>query len=109
MYQQTFSTPFHSLNTQPSVCLIHLPDIIPIGDSLKFSPPLPFPLPLSFPRSPTPPPLIKKRVNEVGRWSGSLAKDDDLVPIDRIQGNFRQCSVAITSRFCQLGSVKSAT
>ena len=82
MYQHTFSTPFHSLNTQPSDCCIHLPDIIPIGDSLKFLPPLPSsPLLSQFPDTP---PLIKKRVNEVGRWSGSLAKDDDLVPIDRI-------------------------
>ena len=41
MYQHTFSTPFHSLNTQPSVCCIHLPDIIPIRDSLKSPPSLP--------------------------------------------------------------------
>jgi len=41
MYQHTFSTPFHSLKTQPSVCCIHLLDIIPIGDSLKCPPSLP--------------------------------------------------------------------
>jgi hypothetical protein len=46
-------------------------------------------------------------VNQVGRWSGSLAKDDGLVPIDHIQGDYRERSVAITSRCCQLGSVKS--
>ena len=63
--------------------------------------------PRHSPRSPTPPPLIQKRVNEVGRWSCSLAKDDDLVPIDRVQGDFRERSVAITSRYCQLSSVIS--
>ena len=51
MYQHTVATLFHSLNTQPSVCCIHLPDIIPIGDSLKFPPPLPFlpPVPRHLP------------------------------------------------------------
>jgi len=41
MYQNTFPTPFHSLKTQPSDCCIHLPNIIPIGDSLKWPPSLP--------------------------------------------------------------------
>ena len=31
----------HSLKTQPSDCCIHLPDIIPIGDSLKWPPSVP--------------------------------------------------------------------
>ena len=59
MYQHTFSTLFHSLNTQPSDCCIHLLDIISIGDSLKFPPPPPsFPLLSQFPETS---PLNKKK------------------------------------------------
>ena len=59
MYQHTFSTLFHSLNTQPSDCCIHLPDIISIGDSLKFPPPPPSsPLLSQFPETS---PLNKKK------------------------------------------------
>ena len=64
MYQHTFSTPFHSLNTQPSVCCIHLSDIIPIGDSLKFPPPLPSSLLLS--QFPDTSPLNKKGWMKLG-------------------------------------------
>lgn len=47
------------------------------------------------------------RVNEVGRWSGSLAKDDNLMPIERVQGTFQERSVAMTDRYCHVGAVKS--
>ena len=66
MYQQTFAIPFNSLNAQPSVCCIHLPDIIPIGDSLKFPPPLPF-----RPSVPRHLPLNTKRGE--GGWLGTGA------------------------------------
>jgi hypothetical protein len=46
-------------------------------------------------------------VNEVGRWSGSIARHDDLVPINHVQGDFPERSVAITSRYHQFDLVKS--
>ena len=46
-------------------------------------------------------------MNEVGRWSGSLAKDDNLMPIERVQGTFQERSVAMTDRYCHVGAVKS--
>ena len=55
--------------------------------ALIYLSPSPLPLPPLFPPSCSSPFLHS--LNEIGRWSDSSAKDPDIKPIDRVQGEFK--------------------
>ena len=46
-------------------------------------------------------------INEIGRWAGSVTKDNALRPIDRLEGEFRERVRNITERYCKEGTARS--
>ena len=51
--------------------------------------------------------LLRISINEIGRWSESVAKDDELMPIDRIQGAFTERAHTLTTIYSPESSVRT--
>ena len=51
--------------------------------------------------------LLRISINEIGRWSESVAKDDELMPIDCIQGAFTERAHTLTTIYSPESSVRT--
>ena len=51
--------------------------------------------------------LLRISINEIGRWSESVAKDDELMPIDCIHGAFTERAHTLTTIYSPESSVRT--
>ena len=51
--------------------------------------------------------LLRTSINEIGRWSESVAKDDELMPVERIQGAFTERARTLTNIYSPENSVST--